>query len=72
MRRLVCLDVSENQLTELPSEVSGLIALTDLLLSQNHLEDVPDSIGEPISFMALLMRNTVVLLRSEMLCCTIE
>lgn len=50
MRRLVCLDLSENQLNELPSEISGLIALTDLLLSQNHLEMVPDSIGEPVCF----------------------
>lgn len=49
MRRLVCLDVSENRLAELPSEISGLIALTDLLLSQNILELVPDSIGEIIS-----------------------
>lgn len=55
MRRLVCLDVSENQLTELPSEISGLIALTDLLLSQNHLDAVPDSIGEPLSLLSMLM-----------------
>lgn len=46
LRRLVCLDVSENRLEELPSEVSGLLALTDLLLTQNMLEAVPDSIGE--------------------------
>lgn len=46
LRRLVCLDVSENRLEELPSEVSGLLALTDLLLTQNMLEVVPDSIGE--------------------------
>lgn len=52
---MVCLDLSENRLTELPSEISGLIALTDLLLSQNHLEVVPDSIGEPISSLTMLM-----------------
>ncbi|MEQ2211168.1 hypothetical protein XENOCAPTIV_027846, partial [Xenoophorus captivus] len=45
LRRLVCLDVSENRLEELPSELSGLLALTDLLLTQNLLEVIPDSIG---------------------------
>uniref|UniRef100_A0AAQ4NYQ2 Protein scribble homolog n=1 Tax=Gasterosteus aculeatus aculeatus TaxID=481459 RepID=A0AAQ4NYQ2_GASAC len=45
LRRLVCLDVSENRLEELPSELNGLLALTDLLLTQNLLEVVPDSIG---------------------------
>lgn len=42
----MCLDVSENHLEELPSELKGLLALTDLLLTQNLLEVVPDSIGE--------------------------
>lgn len=46
LRRLVCLDVSENRLEELPSELNGLLALTDLLLTQNLLEVVPDSIGQ--------------------------
>lgn len=41
----MCLDVSENRLEELPSELNGLLALTDLLLTQNLLEFVPDSIG---------------------------
>lgn len=49
LRRLVCLDVSENRLEELPSELNGLLALTDLLLTQNSLEVVPDSIGELFS-----------------------
>lgn len=43
---MVCLDVSENRLEELPSELNGLLALTDLLLTQNLLDVVPDSIGE--------------------------
>jgi len=38
--------VSENKLEQLPNEVSGLVALTDLLLSQNVLEGIPDGIGE--------------------------
>lgn len=42
----MCLDVSENRLEELPSELNGLLALTDLLLTQNLLEFVPDSIGK--------------------------
>lgn len=45
LRRLVCLDVSENKLEQLPGEISGLAALTDLLLSQNLLECIPDGIG---------------------------
>lgn len=56
----MCLDVSENQLTELPTEISGLIALTDMLLSQNHLDAVPDSIGEPISFLPTLTKIRVM------------
>lgn len=38
--------MSENRLEELPSELSGLLALTDLLLTHNLLVVVPDSIGE--------------------------
>lgn len=45
----MCLDVSENRLEELPSELNGLLALTDLLLTQNLLEFVPDSIGKTSS-----------------------
>lgn len=47
LRRLVCLDVSENRLEELPSELGGLLLLTDLLLSQNLLQRLPDGIGQP-------------------------
>ena len=43
----MCLDISQNRLEELPNELSGLLALTALLLSQNLLEVIPDSIGEP-------------------------
>lgn len=46
LRRLVCLDVSENKLEQLPDEIGGLVVLTDLLLSQNLLEMIPDGIGE--------------------------
>lgn len=46
LRRLVCLDVSENKMEQLPEEISGLVVLTDLLLSQNLLEMIPDGIGE--------------------------
>ncbi|KAJ3611165.1 hypothetical protein NHX12_021181, partial [Muraenolepis orangiensis] len=45
LRRLVCLDVSVNRLESLPVELSGLLALTDLLLTHNLLDTVPDSIG---------------------------
>lgn len=46
LRRLVCLDVSENKLEQLPGEISGLVGLTDFLLSQNLLVTIPDGIGE--------------------------
>lgn len=41
----MCLDVSENRLEELPAELGGLALLTDLLLSQNLLQRLPDGIG---------------------------
>ena len=37
--------MSENKIEYLPDEISGLAALTDLHLSQNLLEDLPDTIG---------------------------
>lgn len=43
---MLCLDVSENKLERLPEEISGLISLTDLLVSQNLLEVLPDGIGK--------------------------
>lgn len=46
LRRLVCLDVSENRLEALPAELGGLVLLTDLLLSQNLLQRLPDGIGQ--------------------------
>lgn len=46
LKKLVCLDVSENHLEELPAEMGSLVLLTDLLLSQNRLELLPDTIGE--------------------------
>lgn len=46
LRRLVCLDVSENRLEALPTELGGLALLTDLLLSQNLLQRLPDGIGQ--------------------------
>lgn len=46
LRRLVCLDVSENRLETLPAELGGLALLTDLLLSQNLLQRLPDGIGQ--------------------------
>ena len=46
MRSLLCLDVSENKMERLPEELGGLVALTDLLVSQNLIDSLPDSIGE--------------------------
>lgn len=45
LKNLVCLDVSENRLEDLPEEIGGLENLTDLHLSQNVIETLPDGIG---------------------------
>lgn len=41
----MCLDVSENKLEGLPQELGGLENLTDLLVSENSIEVIPESIG---------------------------
>lgn len=46
MKSLLCLDVSENKLERLPVELGGLVSLTDLLVSQNFIDALPDSIGK--------------------------
>ena len=46
LKNLVCLDISENRLEDLPEEVGGLEYLTDLHLSQNVIEVLPDGIGQ--------------------------
>ncbi|KAK1338295.1 hypothetical protein QTO34_001410 [Cnephaeus nilssonii] len=46
LKNLLCLDVSENRLERLPEEISGLTSLTDLVISQNLLETIPDGIGK--------------------------
>ena len=38
--------MSENKIEYLPNEICGLTSLTDLHLSQNLLEDLPDTIGK--------------------------
>lgn len=38
-------DLSKNQLSELPDEVTGYMFLEKLLLAQNLLRSVPDAIG---------------------------
>lgn len=38
--------MSENRLEELPVELGGLALLTDLLLSQNLLQRLPEGIGQ--------------------------
>ena len=42
---LTCLDISEDNLEDIPEEVAGLTSLTDLHLSQNAIEILPDAIG---------------------------
>lgn len=45
MKRLQQLDLSENLIDVLPEEVSGLVSLADLNLSQNSLNSLPAGIG---------------------------
>ncbi|XP_064104431.1 protein scribble homolog isoform X4 [Macrobrachium nipponense] len=45
LKNLLCLDVSENRLEDVPEGLSGLVSLTDLHLSQNLIEALPDGIG---------------------------
>ena len=51
--------MSENRLEELPAELSGLLALTDLLLTHNLLDAVPDSIGNHGDHRGLIDTQTV-------------
>ena len=46
MRSLLCLDVSENKLERLPEELSSMHSLTDLLVSQNLIDMLPEGIGQ--------------------------
>jgi len=41
--------VSENKLEDLPEEIGDLVGLTDLHLSMNILERLPDTIGKSLS-----------------------
>lgn len=46
MKNLLCLDVSENKMERLPEELGGLVSLTDLLVSQNIIDALPETIGK--------------------------
>lgn len=46
MKSLLCLDVSENKIERLPEELGCLVLLTDLLVSQNLVDILPESIGK--------------------------
>ncbi|CAA7029055.1 unnamed protein product [Microthlaspi erraticum] len=45
MPRLAVLNMSSNQLTELPKEISGLLSLQYLNLSRTEIERLPDGLG---------------------------
>lgn len=48
MKNLLCLDVSENKLEHLPEEMACLLSLTDLLVSQNLIDALPQGIGQSL------------------------
>lgn len=45
MEHLITLDVSDNQLSQLPSSLSGMIAIQWMYLYLNNLTTLPDDIG---------------------------
>lgn len=45
LKKLQCLDVSENHIAELPEEIGGLESLTDLILTKNTFHELPEGIG---------------------------
>lgn len=63
MKNLLCLDVSENKLERLPEELACLLLLTDLLVSQNLIEALPEGIG-PSS--CILLTHSLITIYSQM------
>ena len=49
------MDVSENKLEDLPEEMGDLESLTDLHLSMNLLERLPDTVGKSLSVVLSLL-----------------
>lgn len=49
MKSLLCLDVSENKMEQLPEELGSLVSLNDLLVSQNLIDALPESIGKHVT-----------------------
>ncbi len=45
MALLQQIDLSVNHLTVLPNSISGLVSLSDLNLTQNYLDSLPDEVG---------------------------
>ncbi len=60
MKSLLCLDVSENKMEWLPEELGNLVALTDLLVSQNLIDALPDSIGKHINSFPFILNDLLV------------
>lgn len=46
LQKLQLLDLSENLIFSLPQNISGLINLSDLNVSQNSLSCLPDTFGK--------------------------
>ncbi len=45
LKFLTLLDLQNNQLDEIPSEITGLVAMTTLDLRNNNLKNLPTSLG---------------------------
>ena len=53
LRKLEILDLSDNQVENIPDEICGCEAMTHLTLAQNYLQHLPRDLGE------LLLWNNV-------------
>ena len=48
LKKLMQLDLSENCVEHLPRELGEMTCLTDLLLSFNKIQQLPDGLGKPV------------------------
>ena len=67
LRELVYLDASCNRIETLPSEIQGLESLTDLHLSKNYLQELPDTVGKWDSSLRLTRTQNVWGVKADLL-----
>ena len=58
--RDLCLDLSENELTQLPKSIGQLVHLEELDLSENKLTKLPASIGQLVNLEELYLASNLI------------